>query len=44
MSAKVPGDALDVLLRKARSYNDFTAEPVSDEQLRTLYDLSLIHI
>jgi 3-hydroxypropanoate dehydrogenase len=39
MSAKVSGDALDVLLRKARSYNDFTAEPVSDDQLRALYDI-----
>jgi 3-hydroxypropanoate dehydrogenase len=40
MSAKVPGDALDVLLRKARSYNDFTAELVSDDQLRALYDIA----
>ncbi len=39
MSAKVSGDALDVLLRKARSYNDFTSEPVSDDQLRALYDI-----
>jgi 3-hydroxypropanoate dehydrogenase len=39
MSAKVSGDALDVLLRKARSYNDFTAEPVSDDQLCALYDI-----
>ena len=35
----VPGDALDVMLRKARSYNDFKAEPVSDDQLRALYDI-----
>ena len=39
MSAKVPGDALDVLLRKARSFNDFTSEPVSENQLRALYDI-----
>lgn len=39
MSAKVSGDALDVLLRKARSYNDFTSEPVSDDQLHALYDI-----
>ena len=39
MSAKISGEALDVLLRKARSYNDFKAEPVSDEQLRALYDI-----
>ncbi|MEW6454583.1 MAG: malonic semialdehyde reductase [Pseudomonadota bacterium] len=39
MSAKVSGDALDVLLRKARSYNDFTSEPVNDDQLRALYDI-----
>lgn len=39
MSAKVPGDALDVLLRKARSYNDFTDEPVNENQLHALYDI-----
>lgn len=39
MTAKVPGDALDVMLRKARSYNDFTSETVSDDQLRALYDI-----
>jgi 3-hydroxypropanoate dehydrogenase len=38
-NTKVSGEALDVLLRKARSYNDFTSEPVSDEQLRALYEI-----
>jgi 3-hydroxypropanoate dehydrogenase len=32
--------ALDLLLRKARSFNDFTAQPVTDGELRTLYDLA----
>jgi 3-hydroxypropanoate dehydrogenase len=31
---------LDLLLRKARSFNDFTAEPVTDAELRALYDLA----
>src|SRR5687768_1466454 len=31
--------ALDVLLRKARSYSDYKPEPVSDDTLRALYDL-----
>jgi len=32
--------ALDVLLRKARSFNDFAPEAVTDDQLRALYDLA----
>ena len=32
--------ALDVLLRKARSFNDFAPEPVTDAQLRALYELA----
>jgi 3-hydroxypropanoate dehydrogenase len=35
----VSDDALDILLRDARSYSDFTAEPVDDDMLRALYDL-----
>src|SRR5438105_12574085 len=35
----VPDDALDVLLREARSYSEFTSEPVTDAQLRALYDI-----
>jgi len=31
---------LDLLWRKARSFNDFTPQPVSDEELRALYDLA----
>ena len=31
--------ALDVLFRNARSYDTFTADPVSDAQLRALYEL-----
>ena len=30
---------LDLLIREARSYSDFTAEPVTDEQLHALYDI-----
>jgi 3-hydroxypropanoate dehydrogenase len=32
--------ALDRLLVKARSFNDFTDEPVTDTELRALYDLA----
>src|SRR5215212_11787111 len=32
--------ALDRLYRTARSFNDFTAQPVSDAELRALYDLA----
>ena len=36
----IPDAALDRLYRKARSFNDFTAQPVSDAELRALYDLA----
>ena len=36
----VPDAALDVLLRKARSFNDFTPQPVTDAELRALYELA----
>ena len=39
MTTKVSGEALDLLLRNARSYSDFKPEPVSDDTLRALYDL-----
>jgi len=32
--------ALDVLLRNARSYSDYTAEPVTDAELHAIYDLT----
>jgi len=32
--------ALDLLLRQARSFNDFTSQPVTDGELRALYDLA----
>ena len=32
--------ALDLLLRKARSFNDFTAQPVTEEELRAIHDLA----
>ena len=35
----LPDDALDQLFRKARTYHGWRPEPVSDNQLRTLYDL-----
>jgi 3-hydroxypropanoate dehydrogenase len=37
--ALIPDAALDLLFRKARSYSDYTGEPVTDDELRTLYDL-----
>jgi 3-hydroxypropanoate dehydrogenase len=36
----ISDSALDLLLRKARSFNDFTAVPVTDDELRALYDLA----
>jgi 3-hydroxypropanoate dehydrogenase len=39
-SPLVSDAALDVLLRKARSFNDFTSQPVTDEELRRLYELA----
>jgi 3-hydroxypropanoate dehydrogenase len=39
MTGKVSDEALDVILRGARSYSDYTPQPVSDEALRALYDL-----
>jgi len=32
--------ALDILFRKARSFNDFTSQPVTDDELRKLYELA----
>jgi 3-hydroxypropanoate dehydrogenase len=32
--------ALDLLFRKARSFNDFAPEPVTDAQLRALYEIA----
>lgn len=40
MNSKVSGEALDVLLREARSYSDFKPQAVSDDTLRALYDLA----
>ena len=37
--AVIAGDALDVLFRKARTYNTFVPGSVSENQLRALYDL-----
>jgi 3-hydroxypropanoate dehydrogenase len=36
----VPGAVLDRLFRAARSFNDFTDRPVTDQELRALYDLA----
>src|SRR5882672_7732181 len=35
----VPDAALDLLWRKARSFNNFKPDPVTDDELRALYDL-----
>jgi 3-hydroxypropanoate dehydrogenase len=34
------GAALDALFRTARSFNDFTAQPVTEDELRKLYELA----
>ncbi len=39
MTGKVSDQALDILLRDARSYSDYKPQPVNDETLRQLYDL-----
>ena len=37
---KLSDESLDVLFRSARTYTAFTPEPVSDEQLRAIWDLT----
>jgi 3-hydroxypropanoate dehydrogenase len=39
MHPKLDGPSLDILFRTARTRNGWSAEPVSDEQIRELYDL-----
>ena len=39
-NAVISDDALDVLFRKARSFNNYTPEPVTDVELRALYELT----
>ncbi len=39
MSAKLPDAALDQLFRTARTQNAWTDQPVSDDELRAVYDL-----
>src|SRR5436853_3493587 len=36
----IPDAALDRLFRTARSFNDFTTQPVTDAELRALYELA----
>jgi 3-hydroxypropanoate dehydrogenase len=36
---KVSAAALDILFRKARSYDAFTPDPVTDEQLRAIHEI-----
>ena len=40
----IPDAALDRLWRKARSFDDYTAEPVTDTQLRALYELAVLSL
>jgi 3-hydroxypropanoate dehydrogenase len=35
----LPGDVQDLLFREARTSNSFSAEPVTDEQVRAIYEL-----
>ena len=39
MSGTLGNDALDLLFRDARTHNGFFDKPVSDEQLRQIYDI-----
>ena len=39
MHSKLDGPALDILFRTARTRNGWSAEPVSEAQLRELYEL-----
>jgi 3-hydroxypropanoate dehydrogenase len=39
MSLALSADAQDLLFREARTANTFTDEPVTDEQIRAIYDL-----
>lgn len=39
MSPSLSNDALDILFRKARSYNGYIDRPVSEAQLRQIWDL-----
>lgn len=39
MADKLSDDALDTIFRKARTYNGFLDKPVSDDQLREIWDL-----
>ena len=39
MSGKLSDDALDTLFRNARTQNAWTDQPVSDDELRAIYDL-----
>lgn len=39
MTAALAPEAQDLLFREARTANAFTAEPVTDDHLRTVYDL-----
>src|ERR1700741_1897930 len=37
---RISDQALDQLLRKARSFDDYTSQPVTDAELHALYDLA----
>ena len=39
MSEPLPDSALDQLFRAARTYNGFLEKPVSEDQLRAIWDL-----
>jgi 3-hydroxypropanoate dehydrogenase len=40
VKSPIPDAALDQVWRTARSFDDFTAQPVTDVALRALYDLA----
>ncbi len=37
MAGKLSEDALDILFRQARSYNGYTDEPVSEDELEQIW-------
>lgn len=39
MSGKLSDEALDIIFRKARTQNAWTDQPVTDDELRAVYDL-----
>ncbi|HAV79665.1 MAG TPA: nitroreductase family protein, partial [Erythrobacter sp.] len=39
MADTLSADALDLIFREARSYNDWLDQPVSDDEIHAIYEL-----